>query len=79
MGYRIKQIREQRRMTQEELSAKSGVNRVTIALLETGVTKNATSQTLYKIANALGTTIDSLFFGDNVQMFEQEGGEDNGS
>lgn len=74
MGYRIKEFREQQKMTQEELAARSGVSRVSIALLETGATKNATGQTLFKIATALGTTIDSLFFDDDAQMIEQPAG-----
>lgn len=71
MGYRIKELREQKKMTQEELSAASGVSRVTIALIEAGTTKNASGQTLLKIATALGTTIDSLFFDDDAQKIEQ--------
>lgn len=74
MGYRIKEFRDQQKMTQEELAAKSGVSRVAIALLESGATKNATGQTLLKLATALGTTIDSLFFDDDVQKFEQPAG-----
>ena len=71
MGYRIREFREQKRMTQEDLSAASGVSRVAIALIEAGTTKNASGQTLLKIANALGTTIDSLFFDDDAQKIEQ--------
>lgn len=67
MGYRIKEVREQRGMTQEELAAASGVGRVTIALIESGTTKNASGDTLFKLASALGTTIDSLFFDNTVQ------------
>ena len=71
MGYRIKEVREQKGMTQEALSAASGVGRVTIALIESGATKNASGATLYKLASALGTTIDSLFFDETVQKIEQ--------
>ena len=66
MGYRIKQVREERKMTQEELVQASGVSRVTIALIESGATKNASSQTLLALAKALGTTIDALFFDESV-------------
>lgn len=71
MGYRIKEFREQRGMTQEDLSAASGISRVTIALIESGTTQNASGKTLLKLATALNTTIDSLFFDDDVQKNEQ--------
>lgn len=61
MGYRIKQLREERGMTQDELAQASGIGRVTIALIESGATKNASSKTLLALAKALHTTIDSFF------------------
>lgn len=61
MGYRVKELRESLHLTQEELAAKSGVSRITIALIESGTTKNASSKTLLKLAKALETTIDCLF------------------
>ena len=36
MGYKIKEIREAKKMTQEELAEKSGVSRGTISALENG-------------------------------------------
>ena len=70
MGYRIKEIREEKKMTQEDLAKATGLTRTTISLLETGATKSASSKTLLRIANALGTTIDSLFFQENVFRFQ---------
>ena len=61
MGYKIKQIREKLGLTQEALAQASGVGRVTIALIESGTTKNASSKTLIALAKALHTTIDELF------------------
>lgn len=66
MGYRIKEVREERGMTQEELEKKSGVSRVTISGLENGTTRNTTTGTLLKIANALDTTIDRIFYAESV-------------
>lgn len=66
MGYKIREAREKANMTQEELASASGVSRVTISLLETGATNNASSKTLLKIAKALGVTIDSIFFEEAV-------------
>ena len=66
MGYRIKEEREALGMTQEELERKSGVSRVTISGLENGTTRNTTTGTLLKLAAALNTTIDRIFFADDV-------------
>lgn len=62
MGYRLKQIREQKGITQESLAAKSGVSRATIAALETGKERNTTSKTLTKLAMALDVSVNELFF-----------------
>ena len=66
MGYRIKEEREAKKMTQEELAEKSGVSRTTISALENGTMRNTGSKTLLKIANALDTTIDRIFFAESV-------------
>ena len=66
MGYRIKEEREANNMTQEELAERSGVSRTTISALENGTERNTTTQTLLKIAKALNTNIDKLFFPDVV-------------
>lgn len=66
MSYRIKEIREQKKMTQEELETKSGISRQTISALENDKLQDAKVGTLMAIANALGTTIDNLFFENAV-------------
>ena len=66
MGYKIKEFREKIGMTQEELAEKSGVCRTTIWSMENGKEKNATTTTLLKLAHALGTTVDNIFFTDSV-------------
>lgn len=62
MTNRVKERREQIKMTQEELSAKSGVSRATISCIENDALKNSTSKTLLKIAAALDSSIEELFF-----------------
>lgn len=62
MGSKLRDYRKQKNMTQEELSKRSGVSRKTICDLESGMEKNATSKTLLRIANALGATVDEIFF-----------------
>lgn len=60
MGYRIKEIREQQNMTQDELSALSGVSRGTISALENGSSRSTTTKTLMCIAKALGVNIEDI-------------------
>ena len=67
MIYKIKDYREKKGLTQEELAAKSNVSRGTIALLETKPDFSTTTKTLLKIATALETTVDAIFFEDSVQ------------
>lgn len=67
MGYRIKEVREAKKMTQEELSKKSGVSRGTISALENGTVRTTTTKTLARIALALDTKVENIFFADSVQ------------
>ena len=57
----IKKMREEKRMTQEELAAKAGVTRVTIISLENDEAYVTTTRTLVKVADALGTSVDQIF------------------
>ena len=66
MGYKIKEFRESLHMTQEELAEKSGVSRVTISGLENGTMRATTTKTLIKLAQALGTTVERIFFTERV-------------
>ena len=62
MVYRLREIREEKNMTQEELAEKSGVSRATIWAIESkaGAT-NTTTKTLLRLANALEVEMDDLF------------------
>ena len=66
MGFRIKEVRQQKGMTQEELSKKSGVSRFVISTLESGARKNTTTETLVAIASAMEVTVSDIFFADTV-------------
>lgn len=61
MKNKIKEFREERKMTQNQLSEKSGVSRSIISGLESGRTKTTTTDTLYRIAVALDVQINELF------------------
>lgn len=62
MGYRVREIREQKKMSQEELEQRSGISRQTISAIENNRAGDVKVGTLRALANALGTTIDCLFF-----------------
>lgn len=66
MGYKIKEVREAKGMTQEELSRSSGISRVTISGLENGTARATTTKTLMAIANALGVSVEQIFFNEGV-------------
>lgn len=66
MGYKIEKFRKAKGMTQEDLAEKSGVCRTIIASLESGARTHTTTKTLVKLAEALETTVDSIFFADSV-------------
>ena len=66
MGYKIREVREAKKMTQEELAQKSGVSRGTISALENGTERSVLSGTLLKIAEALDTTVAEIFFSEGV-------------
>lgn len=61
MGYKIREIREELKMSQEELARKSKVSRTTISGLESGAIKVTTTGTLLKIADALGKKVTEIF------------------
>lgn len=66
MGYCLKEVREEKGMTQEELAEKSGVSRGTISAIENGTSRATTTKTLVALARALGTTVESIFFTEGV-------------
>ena len=60
MEFNVKRLREAKGWTQAELSAASGVGRITISRLESGVLKETSAGTLMKLANALGCTMNDI-------------------
>lgn len=62
MQYRIKEYREKLKMSQAELSEKAKVSRTIISGLESGSITVTTTETLLKIAKALGKNVSDIFF-----------------
>lgn len=67
MGHKIREIRIEKGMTQEELAERSGVSRVSISLIENGKITNVSSNTLRALADALGVSLDAIFFSEPVK------------
>ena len=61
MAYKIKELREKRKLSQAELAELSGVSRPTIIRLENNDDVVVNSKTLEKIAGALNVSIRTLF------------------
>ena len=66
MGNKLREAREAKGMTQEELEEKSGVSRQTISAIENNRSGDTKAGTLIALARALETTMDAIFFPDVV-------------
>lgn len=62
MGYKIKEVREEKNMSQKQLALKSNVSRTIISGLESGKITVTTTETLLKIAKALDRKVSDIFF-----------------
>ena len=62
LGMRIRYLREQKKMTLEDLSFESEVNKNYLSDLERG-NRNPTVKVLSRIAEALGISLEELFKG----------------
>lgn len=63
LGLRIRELRNQRHMSQEELAFQSGISAAHLGQIERA-TKNPTVDTVGKIASALGVPVAALFSED---------------
>lgn len=61
MGFKVKEIRLAKNISQEELSKASGVSRQTISDLESGEIVHTTTSTLAKLADALECNVGDIF------------------
>jgi len=61
METRLKEKREAAKMTQEQLSKKAGISRLTIVNIENGKQETVLASTLIKLANALDCAVEELF------------------
>lgn len=61
MQYQIQKYRKELNLSQEKLAEKAGVSRAIISGLESGSAVVTTTETLIKIANALGKKVSDIF------------------
>jgi transcriptional regulator with XRE-family HTH domain len=61
-GDRIREIRETKKLTQDQLAEKSGISKSFLSEVENGK-RNVSSEYLLRIANVLGASIDFLLRG----------------
>lgn len=66
LGYKLKEVRTEKGMSVLDLAEKSGISRTWIWAIESGNAKNVSVKVLLALANALGVTIDEIFFEDKV-------------
>lgn len=62
VSYKIKKLREDLKISQEELAEKSGVSRTIISGLETGSISETSTVTLKKLASFFNVKVSDLFF-----------------
>ena len=62
MKTKVREIREEMKLSQEKLAEKSGVSRTVISDLENGKPMNITVGTMARLSGALGKEISEIFF-----------------
>ena len=72
IGERIKELREQRGLTQVELARRSGISQGQISSIERGK-RGYTSETIEALARTLGATAESLIIDDGLLIQFDEG------
>lgn len=69
LGINIRKIRQQKKMTQEDLSLESTVSRSHIAMIEAGK-RDITINALFKISRALNSNMQQIFDFDDVEKYK---------
>lgn len=69
LGINIRKIRQQKKMTQEDLSLESTVSRSHIAMIESGK-RDITISALFKISRALNSNMQQIFDFDDVEKYK---------
>lgn len=67
----LKEKREEKGISQNDLAEKSGVSRQTISAIENQALDNIESKTMVKLALALNCDVGDIFFKENVVFAQQ--------
>lgn len=70
-GDRIREIREAKKMTQDQLAKASGISKGFLSDVESN-NKNISSQALLRIANVLGASVDFLLRGETKEYVDSK-------
>lgn len=65
MKHKIKALRVGQGIKQKDFAAELGISREYLRLIENGQAKNPRRDLMIKIAKALGTTVQDLFFSED--------------
>ena len=60
LSQNIKQLRKKLRLSQEQLAQKAGVTYTTLVKIESGANGNPTLETMRKLADVFGVSLDEL-------------------
>src|SRR5580658_401939 len=71
IGDRIREIREARKMTQDQLAEKSTISKGFLSDVENNK-RNVSSENLLRIANVLGASLDYLLRGATTEFVSRE-------
>ena len=61
IGERVAELRRGRGWEQDDLAAKAGVSQSTVSRVETGARRAPSSETMRRLARALGVPVDALY------------------
>lgn len=70
-GDRIREIRERRRMTQDQLATEAQISKGFLSDVENN-NRNISSQAILRIANVLGASVDYLLRGETAEASSSE-------
>lgn len=69
LGKRIREIRREKGLTQENVYLESGISRSHIAMIEAGK-RDITISALFKISRALGADLKEIFSFDDIEKYQ---------
>lgn len=64
IGGNLRRIRDNVKLSQQELAEKSGISKAQISRIENGTQTNPSIQTVISLATALNTTMEEIIFGE---------------